>query len=157
VIGDDISTRIERPGELAEEKRWDALRALTYAGQMDLIVLYALGLVPDPHATKRPQWVHGEAGERPLCAHCERPVSLDGRCRRSSCYPGVLAAKAEMAALSDRDRMLAAAYLSGLCAREVAEKYGSTIWLVTKAVTAAGGTMRGRGGDRMKRRTGIKQ
>lgn len=84
-MSDSVTTKLDVPYGQQPETRAAAVRVLERLGAIDLIEMLGLGDVPE---STEP------AGDRPLCRNCNRPVALDGRCRRSSCYPGVLARKA---------------------------------------------------------------
>lgn len=72
--------------ELTPEMRAAATGYINRTRNDAPFLLNVLGLAVEP--------VPPLAEGRKACQHCGRGVSLDGRCRRSSCYPGVLAAKA---------------------------------------------------------------
>ena len=80
----DLSTRLDQPYARQPQTRADAARYLRRKSYADLLPM--LGLADEPER------------DRGVCRKCSRPLSLDGRCRRRSCYPGLPGKQGESAA-----------------------------------------------------------
>ena len=134
---DKAGAALARADLAGDEKRWDCLRALTHAGQLDLHMLDILGLID-------------MGGRHGACPHCGNLLSRDGRCRRSSCYPGLPAAdRPAPTPVREVEPELAEkivrAYKGGLAMRATARRFQISERRVRRVLVEAGVPLRGRG------------